>query len=175
MGNTQKPSGLNKFLEQSLVVTGSKIARIILLIFVICGGLLTIYTEINRVFPIDVDEIHGLIVQTEWNKPADQRFLIGDDLNKVVQSINDLKLVQKQNLSHISLRELEEARYSIRIIYETENSFRSNNVVVLHFMEECKVLVEYGGYTQYQIVEPHYDDFLSILDEMATKYKINEE
>jgi hypothetical protein len=42
-------------------------------------------------------------------------------------------------------------------------------------MEECKVLVEYGGYTQYQIVEPHYDDFLSILDEMATKYKINEE
>ena len=175
MGNTQKPSGLNKFPEQSLVVTGSKIARIILLIFVICGGLLTIYTEINRVFPIDVDEIHGLIVQTEWNKPADQRFLIGDDLNKVVQSINDLKLVQKQNLSHISLRELEEARYSIRIIYETENSFRSNNVVVLHFMEECKVLVEYGGYTQYQIVEPHYDDFLSILDEMATKYKINEE
>lgn len=175
MGNTQKPSGLNKFLEQSLVVTGSKIARIILLIFVICGGLLTIYTEINRVFPIDVDEIHGLIVQTEWNKPAEQRFLIGDDLNKVVESINDLKLVQKQNLSHVSLRELEEARYSIRIIYETENSFRSNNVVVLHFMEECKVLVEYGGYTQYQIVEPHYDDFLSILDEMATKYKINEE
>ena len=175
MGNTQKPSGLNKFLEQSLVVTGSKIARIILLIFVICGGLLTIYTEINRVFPIDVDEIHGLIVQTEWNKPADQRFLIGNDLNKVVQSINDLKLVQKQNLSHVSLRELEEARYSIRIIYETENSFRSNNVVVLHFMEECKVLVEYGGYTQYQIVEPHYDDFLSILDEMATKYNINEE
>ena len=175
MGNTQKPSGLNKFLEQSLVVTGSKIARIILLIFVICGGLLTIYTEINRVFPIDVDEIHGLIVQTEWNKPAEQRFLIGDDLNKVVESINDLKLVQKQNLSHVSLRELEEARYSIRIIYETENSFRSNNVVVLHFMEECKVLVEYGGYTQYQIVEPHYDDFLSILDEMATKYNINEE
>ena len=175
MGNTQKPSGLNKFLEQSLVVTGSKTARIILLIFVICGGLLTIYTEINRVFPIDVDEIHGLIVQTEWNKPADQRFLIGNDLNKVVQSINDLKLVQKQNLSHISLRELEEARYSIRIIYETENSFRSNHVVLLHFMEECKVLVEYGGYTQYQIVEPHYDDFLSILDEMATKYKINEE
>lgn len=175
MGNTQKPSGLNKFLEQSLVVTGSKIARIILLIFVICGGLLTIYTEINRVFPIDVDEIHGLIVQTEWNKPAEQRFLIGDDLNKVVESINDLKLVQKQNLSHVSLRELEEARYSIRIIYETENSFCSNNVVVLHFMEECKVLVEYGGYTQYQIVEPHYDDFLSILDEMATKYKINEE
>lgn len=175
MGNTQKPSGLNKFLEQSLVVTGSKIARIILLIFVICGGLLTIYTEINRVFPIDVDEIHGLIVQTEWNKPAEQRFLIGDDLNKVVESINDLKLVQKQNLSHVSLRELEEARYSIRIIYETENSFRSNNVVVLHFMEECKVLVEYGGYTQYQIVEPHYDDFLSILDKIATKYKINEE
>ena len=175
MGNTQKPSGLNKFLEQSLVVTGSKIARIILLIFVICGGLLTIYTEINRVFPIDVDEIHGLIVQTEWNKPADQRFLIGNDLNKVVQSINDLKLVQKQNLSHISLRELEEARYSIRIIYEAENSFRSNHVVLLHFMEESKVLVEYGGYTQYQIVEPHYDDFLSILDEMATKYKINEE
>ena len=175
MGNTEKPSGLNKFLEQSLVVTGSKIARIILLIFVICGGLLTIYTEINRVFPIDVDEIHGLIVQTEWNKPAEQRFLIGDDLNKVVESINDLKLVQKQNLSHVSLRELEEARYSIRIIYETENSFRSNNVVVLHFMEECKVLVEYGGYTQYQIVEPHYDDFLSILDKIATKYKINEE
>ena len=175
MGNTQKPSGLNKFLEESLVVTGSKIARIILLMFVICGGLLTIYTEINRVFPIDVDEIHGLIVQTEWNKPADQRFLIGDDLNKVVQSINDLKLVQKQNLSHISLRELEEARYSIRIIYETENSFRSNHVVLLHFMEACKVLVEHGGYTQYQIVEPHDDYFLSILDEMATKYKINEE
>ena len=175
MGDTQKTSELNIFLKQSLVVTGSKIARIILLIFVICGGLLTIYTEINRVFPIDVDEIHGLIVQTEWNKPAEQRFLIGDDLNKVVESINDLKLVQKQNLSHVSLRELEEARYSIRIIYETENSFRSNNVVVLHFMEECKVLVEYGGYTQYQIVEPHYDDFLSILDEMATKYKINEE
>ena len=175
MGDTQKTSGLNKFLKQFLVVTGSKTARIILLIFVIFGGLLTVYTEINRVFPINVDEIHGLIVQTEWNKPDDQRFLIGDDLNKVVQNINDLKLVQKQNLSHISLRELEEALYSIRIIYETENSFRSNNVVVLHFMEECKVLVEYGGYTQYQIVEPHYDDFLSILDEMATKYKINEE
>lgn len=177
MGDKQKPHGLNKVLDQLLVVTGTRTARIMLLIFIICGIFLTIYTEINRVFPIDVNEIHGLTVQNEQKRPNEglweQEFLTEDDLNIVVQSINDLKLTQKQNIGHyISTRTLDKTHYSIRIIYE--NSLRKNNVAWLYFMDDCKVLVDYGGYTQYQIVEPHYDDFLSILNEMAIKCEVNE-
>lgn len=179
MGDVRKPSGLNKFIEHSLVVTGSKTARIILLLFIICGGFFTVYTEINRIFPVDMREIHGLTVQNEEKKPVTgpwtQTFLMKDDLEQVVTSINDLKLVQKQNLGHvISTLTLDETRYSIRIIYEAENSLRRNPVAWLYFMDDCRVIVDYGGYTQYRIVEPHYDDFLSILDEMAIKCEVND-
>ncbi len=179
MGDVRKPSGLNKFIEQFLVVTGSKTVRIILLLFIICGGFFTIYTEINRIFPVDISEIHGLTVQNEEKKPLigpwTQKFLMKDDLEQVVQSINDLKLVQRQHLGDvISTLTLDETRYSIRIIYEAENSLRRHPVAWLYFLDDCRVIVDYGSYTQYRIAEPHYDDFLSILDEMAIKCEVND-
>ncbi len=177
MGNIQKPAGLNKAMDGLIVATGSRMMRILLLLAILCGGFLTIYTEINRVFPIETDEIHGMTIQNEQTKPVigpwEQQFLEQDDLNIVVQSINELKLTHKQSLGHtISTLTLDETRYSIRIIYEAENSLRSKPVAWLYFMDNCKLIVDYGGYTQYQIVEPHYKNFLNVLDEMAIKCEV---
>ena len=141
MGDVRKPSGLNKFIEQFLVVTGSKTVQIILLLFIICGGFFTIYTEINRIFPIDIREIHGLTVQNEEKKPVigpwTQKFLMKDDLEQVVQRINDLKLVQRQHLGDvISTWTLDETRYSIRIIYDMCISFTTHCVKTLSHREK---------------------------------------